>query len=378
MRVRRLIRAAEQLEGYLKNGIKASGWWKSFLMAMYDTAERRGALEQATWSDLDIEKRTLTLPAEVRKGRFADKVHRLKPETIAEIESITHPPRKYIWPWPQSPSVMYDRFGDLIADAGLPRETRQKFHRIRRSTATHVKMAGGNATEALGHSSEQLTKQHYLDPTLLQTESPADLLPSLVSAPTETDLSDPELKIVQAMLAGMSDEEIFQWAGAYPSHHAKNLDGLYKKLGTSDRDKIIAWATEVGIKPMPRDQAERGNSRGGEHTGVFRRSAMPHLLPHTPKPNKPAELKTSDASLSVLPLTEKRVAAALVCGMSVDQIGAMLGCDIISVANVLTSIEQLTGLGTQMEIAHWAESVGLGADDCALPAGGNGEVAAWM
>ena len=50
---------------------------------------------------------------------------------------------------------------------------------MRRSFATHLEAAGGNATQALHHSARSLTERSYLDPVLIDTTTPNELLFSL-------------------------------------------------------------------------------------------------------------------------------------------------------------------------------------------------------
>jgi integrase len=60
--------------------------------------------------------------------------------------------------------------------AGLPTDAKSKFQRIRRSHATHLHIAGGDATASLGHSSDSITRRHYLDVRLLSRQSAEKLL----------------------------------------------------------------------------------------------------------------------------------------------------------------------------------------------------------
>jgi hypothetical protein len=47
---------------------------------------------------------------------------------------------------------------------------------IRRTHATHLYIAGGDATQSLGHESDAMTRTYYLDKSQIRTHHPADLL----------------------------------------------------------------------------------------------------------------------------------------------------------------------------------------------------------
>ena len=51
---------------------------------------------------------------------------------------------------------------------------------MRRSFASHLEAAGGNATDALQHSSRRVTKESYLDERIVKSEAPNRLLFDIV------------------------------------------------------------------------------------------------------------------------------------------------------------------------------------------------------
>jgi integrase len=54
------------------------------------------------------------------------------------------------------------------------------FHGLRKSAASYVALAGGDATQLLDHSNPAITKNHYLDQTINRPKHTAiDLLPKL-------------------------------------------------------------------------------------------------------------------------------------------------------------------------------------------------------
>ena len=73
-----------------------------------------------------------------------------------------------MWPWPWRYDVLFRRFRAIVKRAGLytPGRRGNLFHRIRRSTASYVKLNGGDATGQLGHSGPSVTKRYY-DPRIV-------------------------------------------------------------------------------------------------------------------------------------------------------------------------------------------------------------------
>jgi hypothetical protein len=80
-----------------------------------------------------------------------------------------------VFEWPYCKTYLWLMYGKLLKQAGLPSGRRDKFHKIRRSVASWFEVAGGNATELLGHSGREITRV-YLDPTICQKPQAADRL----------------------------------------------------------------------------------------------------------------------------------------------------------------------------------------------------------
>ena len=66
-------------------------------------------------------------------------------------------------------------FGDLAT--GMPEWMR--IHRIRRSTASYIKAAGGDAPSQLGHSSSTVTAR-YFDPRIVGAHDSTSQMPALL------------------------------------------------------------------------------------------------------------------------------------------------------------------------------------------------------
>jgi integrase len=169
----RLVKACAAQRGWIAC-VPASDWWLTLHYVAWDSGERIGALLGAQWSHLSGE--WLILPAEIRKGQGADRAYRLSPQTVAALEKIRYPVRGELWPWPFHPCYLWSRYKKLRKEAGLPIDRQSGFHRIRRSVASHLAALGGNATEAMGHSSPAVTRDSYIDPTIAVPPQPSDLL----------------------------------------------------------------------------------------------------------------------------------------------------------------------------------------------------------
>lgn len=148
-------------------------WWKSLFSCLWDTGERIAAMMALKWDGVDLDGLTIFLPAEVRKGGQVDRLYPISEETAQLLGKLPREYRPFFWPY--NHATLYNRLKAMMLKGGLPADRRSKFHRIRRSTASHYEAAGGNATELLGHSSRNVTRG-YLDPRIVRTTSAVDLL----------------------------------------------------------------------------------------------------------------------------------------------------------------------------------------------------------
>jgi integrase len=170
----RLFESLKTVRGKV-SGIPAADWWTALHFTAWDTAERITALMAITWSNLDLDRGYLLVPAEARKGKRTDRLYRIAPDTIAALKKIQSPPRDLVFPWDMHPTYLWKRYGILLKKAGLPHDAKSKFHRIRRTVASYSEEAGLNATELLGHSSRKVTLR-YLDPRIVGEKHAVDVL----------------------------------------------------------------------------------------------------------------------------------------------------------------------------------------------------------
>lgn len=184
-----LFAAIDKLTGLIA-GIPERIWWRALHLVIWDTGERISALQAIEWSDVDLAGGWLHVPAELRKGKRKDKTYKLHPETVETLKAMRYPQRKRVFIWPYADTYIWAKYAQILASAGLPHGRASKFHRMRRSVASHFERSGGNATWLLGHSRRSVTERAYLDPRIIQHKYAADVL----FRPGEPDPSPPNEK----------------------------------------------------------------------------------------------------------------------------------------------------------------------------------------
>ena len=142
--IERLFGAIDRQTGYFED-VPRSLWWKTLTLLLLDTGERISAIRQAQWSWLSGD--WFTVPAEARKGRRRDRSYRLGSKTIGHLMAINQVSKSQPFPWPYHDLYLWRLFGDLLQDAGLPADRADKFHRLRKTTASVTHAAGLNARD---------------------------------------------------------------------------------------------------------------------------------------------------------------------------------------------------------------------------------------
>lgn len=168
-----LFAALQQLRGSVSS-IPESIWWTALHYVLWDTGERISAAMSLDWETVDLAGRYIVFRAEGRKGGRDDRIYQIAEDTANALASLPHR-RCDVFPWPYSKTYLWFRYQQILREAGLPFDRKSKFHRVRRSVASHYEAAGGNATELLGHSSRSVTRQ-YLDPRIIGIPSAASRL----------------------------------------------------------------------------------------------------------------------------------------------------------------------------------------------------------
>jgi integrase len=93
-----------------------------------------------------------------------------------------------VFHWPYCEKYIWQKYSAVLKAAHLPSGRLDKFHRIRKSVASHFEAAGGNATLLLGHTTRSTTVTSYIDPRICAPEQAMDKLFRL--APS--DRKDPD------------------------------------------------------------------------------------------------------------------------------------------------------------------------------------------
>lgn len=170
----KLFDSAMREEGTIA-GVKASLWWRTLLAVVFFTGERIGAVRRLKWDNVDLDGGWIFIPAETRKGRRSDKAFPVPPPLVDLLHSIRSPEREQVFPWPFDLSTLYARIKRILKRAMLPTDRKSKFHRIRKTTASYYKAAGGDPTELLDHADPKTTKK-YLDPRICGDRQSATVL----------------------------------------------------------------------------------------------------------------------------------------------------------------------------------------------------------
>jgi integrase len=170
----RLFSACDS-EGGQICGVPARLWWRALHDVAWDTGERIAALLLIECDWLSLDDARLWISASARKGKRRDRFHKLHPETIKRLRLMRMPKRSVVFCWPYSASYIYNRYNRILERAGLPHSREFKFHCLRKSVATHGKLAGLNPRELMDHADTRTTVR-YLDPAQLSQPHPADVL----------------------------------------------------------------------------------------------------------------------------------------------------------------------------------------------------------
>ena len=176
----RLFAAASRAKGFV-GPVPAATWFSAVLTLAWESGERIGAILAA--QAVDLQTSTLLISGESRKGGRCDRLYNLSAGCVALLHASAAPGRSELLWWPLSTPSLYSAFHKILTAAGL-RGRRIGFHQIRRSAASHLAAAGGDATEFLGHSDSKTTRRHYLDQRVMPAGIPAhQRLPRLAASP---------------------------------------------------------------------------------------------------------------------------------------------------------------------------------------------------
>lgn len=153
----------------------------TLIRSCWETAERIGAHLALEWQDVDLAGRFIVFKAEGRKGATRDIMRPISPELALWLEQMRGAEGERVWAWSQDKTTLWHHFDKICRLSGV---TNRGFHGLRKSAASYIAAAGGDATQLLDHSNPAITKRHYLDETIARPRQTAiDLLPALDLTP---------------------------------------------------------------------------------------------------------------------------------------------------------------------------------------------------
>lgn len=170
-----IYRAAAATRGHIGT-VPAGIWFSALVSVLWESAERIGAVLECRPDDFVSPH--LHVRAEYRKGRKRDRVYKLSSRTCELLTQACG--KSHLLEWPRSHTLLWGKYADVVARAGLGRGRHLSFHALRRSAASHYAARGGDPVQLLDHSSPRITHRWYLDRRMTDRgPSPCDVLPEL-------------------------------------------------------------------------------------------------------------------------------------------------------------------------------------------------------
>jgi len=165
--VGRILRSAYRTEKPIGE-ISSGDWFISFLLVVYDTGERRGAMLETKTADVDLAGGSITF-RRTKTGR--QRLCRLHATTVSACARIHYPERELMWPMPFSREALEKRFRKILARAGVRfgRGRGGLFHKLRRTSGTLVEANGGDGAKHLGNT-RAVFEASYLDPRFARND----------------------------------------------------------------------------------------------------------------------------------------------------------------------------------------------------------------
>jgi integrase len=180
-----LYRSCGEAKGWV-GPVPAATWFRALCATLFCTGERITAILRVP---RDCWRRPwLDVPAACRKGGRKAMLYQLPPDVADLVDAASrHDGPSLLW-WPASDTALRKRWHRITKRAGLGDGRDVQFHALRKSYASHLEAAGGDAREGLGHSSESVTRK-YLDPRITHAARPADWqrLPQIWQPPPDDD-----------------------------------------------------------------------------------------------------------------------------------------------------------------------------------------------
>lgn len=157
-------------------------YFTALFLVGYDTGLRLGALLKVRRDDWKPERREITVDAEHQKQAVAQ-TFVLSAETAEAVQRMLANQRTpgrlpFLFSWPSRKDSIFPHIRNILQAAGLYMPGEDTFHRLRKTSATHLTAAVGleAACRQLGHSSVEMTRR-YVDPRLTGNHNAAEHLP---------------------------------------------------------------------------------------------------------------------------------------------------------------------------------------------------------
>jgi site-specific recombinase XerD len=159
-------------------GIPGGLWWRAILLLCYDTGERIGAVLSLKWSG--VRGNSVLFRAEDRKGRRNDILRDISDDTLAALLEIKRErnDNDEVFPWDNCYTYIWTRLKIILGRAKLPAGRKDKFHKIRKTTASYAEAAGLSAQRLLDHANP-CTTAAYLDPRIVKQRAAPEVLPKV-------------------------------------------------------------------------------------------------------------------------------------------------------------------------------------------------------
>jgi integrase len=177
----RLLKTCENFDRPISRGrIPGGRFWRAWHLVQWDTGERTGAMLSIRWDWVDSQRKLLTIPAHVRKGKRKHMKYYLSDAAMVALHDIKEPRRELVFPMPQV--NFYYWYKQFLKRAQLPCGRRDMPQKMRRSHASYLERCNGDATKSLRHSSRAVTEKYYLDESVSEATPPNALLPKISEA----------------------------------------------------------------------------------------------------------------------------------------------------------------------------------------------------
>jgi len=177
--LQRVYAVASRLSGWV-GPVPANLFFPTLIAVLFYTGER---ITATLAIPRDRYRRPwVIVPPHTRKGKRQERVYELPPWVCDMVENLlaSHGGPTIFW-WGCSMNALRKRWKTITRRAGLGEGREVQFHVMRKSTASHLDAAGGDATQYLGHSSDAITRRNYLDPRVTGRDrrKPWELLPPI-------------------------------------------------------------------------------------------------------------------------------------------------------------------------------------------------------